>query len=109
MNIQILENGNLQLSLEPTDGDVIDFGYWETMAALFETYSSNGSYQHFDSSIGNPFVGLTSAPCIAESLDCDDLGNVTINGRCWYFANYMIENDLEILINSGKVVYTLIK
>lgn len=109
MIIRVLENGDLELSLEdseePETGARV--GYWSVMAELFEPFSTNGSFTHFDASVGNPFVGLSSAPCIAESMDIDENGAATIEGRFWYFGNYMLECDLETLTNSGRVVYTL--
>ena len=37
------------------------------LCELTEPYWTNGSFQPFDAGAGNPFVGLTSAPCIADS------------------------------------------
>lgn len=74
-------------------------------AELFESYSCNGSYAPFDAGDGNPFVGLTSAPCIAEYLSWDDNGNVTIDGNFWYFADYMIADELHLLARYGVVIF----
>lgn len=75
------------------------------MAELFESYSVNGSYEPFDASDGNPFVGLTDAPCIAECIDTLDNGSREIVGRFWYFANYAYTLELDELKNKGRVVY----
>lgn len=81
--------------------------YWGIMADQFESYACNGSYTHFDAGQADPFVGLTSAPCIAESMSYDDDGNAEIDGDFWFFADYMIRDDLSELRNKGRVVYTL--
>jgi hypothetical protein len=109
----ILDNGDLQISLDDSDAkaELQEIherrGYWAAMCEAFESYSCNGSFTPFDAGDGNPFVGLTSAPCIAESMDCADNGDLSIDGRFWYFADYMIRNDMAELIESGSVVYKL--
>jgi len=108
MDIIELENGDLQLVAE--DGDLETCptnGYWSTMAHLFEPYSTNGGFAHFDAALGNPFVGLTGAPCIAECMDHDDGGNATIQGRFWYFSDYMVKCELEMMAAGEPVIYTL--
>lgn len=79
-----------------------------TIAAdLFESYSCNGSFTPFDAGDGNPFVGLTGAPCIAESMTVEDDGARAIDGRFWYFGDYMIRDELEELARRGRVIFTL--
>ncbi len=73
---------------------------------MTEHYWSNGSYQPFDSGQGNPFVGLTNAPCIAESMSYDDNGNAKIGGSFWFYGDYMIYNFIQIIINEGSVTFT---
>jgi hypothetical protein len=72
---------------------------------LTEPYWTNGSYAPFDASEGNPFVGLTSAPCIAEDLDYPDDGQRQIIGRFWYFPDYMLRSPIDELIKRGRVVF----
>ena len=113
MNVQILENGNLELTFE-------DNAELETVSNLktdwietdenilidgLEQYSCNGSFVFFDAGVGNPNVGLTSAPCIAEQLDWDDKGNAEIIGNFWYYDNYMTKSFIDELINHGKVTF----
>ena len=114
MNVQILENGDLKLSLESDD----DFGqlkidsnsYGEfAICDLLEPYSCNGSFAFFDASDGNPCVGLTDAPCIAEQLDWDDEGNAEIIGNFWYYDDYMVKSFIDELLNDGEVTFTLAK
>lgn len=80
--------------------------YWSIMADAFESHSCNGSYSHFDAGDGDPFVGLTSAPCVAESMDYPDDGSRVIVGRLWYFSEYCLRSDLDELIARGRTEYT---
>lgn len=103
--------GDLELTIpDVSDRDYLrehaERGYWSNMADAFERYSCNGSYTHFDASDANPFVGLTSAPCVAEAMNIDDRGNASIDGALWYFSDYAIENDLERLVTGDTVTYT---
>jgi len=113
LNINRLPNGDLKLTADnETRAEIADLvkrgrGYWSVMADLLEPYSCNGSYTSFDAGEGNPFVGLSSAPCIAESLNHEDGGEQTIDGDFWYFADYAIRDDLAELKNKGRVIYTL--
>ena len=115
VNIVELENGDLELSIandadreelqELLDND--NFGYWSIMSELLEEYSTNGGYSHFDGGNGNPFVGLTSAPCIAESMDVLDDGENAIVGRFWYFGDYATHNEIGMLLKGERVIYSL--
>lgn len=113
INCTILDNGNLLLQAgndaRKALCDARDDGftsYWSTMADAFESYSCNGSYTHFDAGQGNPFVGLTSAPCIAESMSYLDSGDLEIHGRLWYYSEYCLRSDLDELIARGRTEYT---
>lgn len=70
-----------------------------------EHYWTNGGFHPFDASAANPFVGLTSAPCIAEDMSCDDDGKWEVIGRLWYFGNYMLRSPIEELKNRGRVIF----
>ena len=113
LTVTVLSTGNLLLQadneLRKDIKDSIDYGknYWQIMADIFEPLASNGSFTHFDAGDSNPFVGLTNAPCIAEAMDYSDEGRATIDGRFWYFSDYMVRDDLEMLKNTGRVIYQL--
>ena len=119
MELQIVELPNGNLEIRPyedyMDADSMDYLKEKQMrlgdvCALLdatEDYHCNGSYQPFDAGEGNPFVGLTEAPCIAEGMDYDDDGNATINGRFWYYGDYMITSFIDEIIENGKVIFTL--
>lgn len=109
MKIEII-NAGLELTLEGDENEEIadnDRDYWANMSELFEPTMCNGSFTHFDASTANPFVGLTSAPCVAEGMGYDDEGKASIEGRFWYFADYALRDDLAELIAGKTVVYTM--
>ena len=106
----ILENGNLQLVADDAESLADEYesrGFWSAFCDGMESYSCNGSFTPFDAGNANPFVGLSSAPCIAESMSIDDDGAQTIDGRFWFFADYMITCPIKKLINGESVVFTL--
>lgn len=113
MDIQILSNGNLQLRLEDGEADELKINMEERnedmlMAELIEPYSTNSSFSYFNASDANPFVGLTSAPCIAESLHGpDEDGKIEAEGRLWWFPDYAVRSVVEELVERGQVVFPL--
>lgn len=72
---------------------------------LMESHWTNGSYEPFDAGQANPFVGLTDAPCIAECMNHEDDGTRTIEGRFWYYPEYMIKSPLQELVRNGQVTF----
>lgn len=115
LEIKKLENGDLELSIPEKEHreelqEFIDdskSSYWHIMADLFEDYACNGEFVHFDASQGNPYVGLTDCPCIAESMDVTDDGQNVIEGEFWFFADYVTQMETELLAAGEKVIYTL--
>jgi hypothetical protein len=111
MKITILPDGDLELSLEPADdregirADADKRGDDAVLWDLTEPYWTNGGFQPFDAGDANPFVGLSSAPCIAESMDTHDDGENEIVGRFWYFARYMLDSIIDELLEHGRVVF----
>ena len=110
---EILPTGGLEIRAEgEASADLIDAladdkPFWVILCDGLEHYSCNGSFTPFDAGAGNPFVGLSDAPCIAESMDYGDNGLCAIEGRFWYFNNYALECPLETLARNGQVVFTL--
>lgn len=84
-----------------------DIDYWSTMADLFEQSACNGSFAIFDAGNGDPFVGLTDAPCVAESMHHLDDGTMEVEGRLWFSPNYAMENELQTLAETGRFVWAL--
>lgn len=110
---EVLENGDLRLQADEetrayiAECEETQFGYWNTMASLFEHYATNGGFEHFDAGEADPFVGLSSAPCIAEGMDYPDEGGREIVGRLWWFPDYAVRDDLEELQRTGETIYRL--
>jgi hypothetical protein len=112
MNVTILPNGDLKLtasnSVRAYIADEMRRGRrGNVLYDLLEFEICNGSFTPFDADDGNPFVGLTSAPCIAEAMTTEDDGTNVIIGRLWWFPDYMIRDELGELRDRGRVVYTL--
>ena len=112
---KILDSGNLLVIANNETRKHIKKRYIEKefkdsiYSDLFEGYETNGSYTPFNASYGRPFVGLTEAPCVAESMNYDDEGEPIIEGRLWWFPDYMIRDPLQELKNKGRVVFALAK
>ena len=102
----VADSGEDQMEIQES---LYNRGFWDTFHDMMEGYPCNGSYTPFDSSIGDPFVGLTEAPCIAESLTYNDDGTIDIEGNFWYYPDYMIRCPLEELATTGQVKFYLAK
>jgi hypothetical protein len=113
MSFTILPNGDLKITADNECRAFIademrkGHDYGSIWADITEWERCNGGFTPFDAGDANPFVGLTSAPCIAESMDYHDDGTLEIVGRFWYFADYQITSELEELRDKGRVVFTL--
>lgn len=115
MDITILENGRLRLSIESISqedlqdlkGRAQEVNELAFLGELMEPYSTNGGFTPFDAGEGNPFVGLTDAPCIAESLQVADDGAQTVEGRVWWFPDYAIKSPVAELLEKGSVEFPL--
>lgn len=111
LDITIDAKNRLVISIDPAFKDAVRGLVASEMTPdniwceLLESFSCNGSYAYFNAGNGDPFVGLSSAPCIADALDYTDDGRAKVVGRFWYFARYELENELESLANCGKVVF----
>ena len=118
MNINIeatiQDNGALLLTADTEAQqelqDVIEVNERSEMAVLcdlLESYSCNGSFTPFDPAIANPYIGLTEAPCIAENMEYRDDGTNVIDGRFWYYPDYMATSCLRVLADEGRVTFKL--
>lgn len=110
LNLAVLPSGALLLTANnptrnylATMGDDSDFT--QAMYDLLEPFSSNGGFVLFDAGQANPFVGLTSAPCIAESMAYDDDGSAEVEGRLWWFEPYQVSSYVRELRTKGRVVF----
>lgn len=108
MNIEQVSSGNLLLTLEDSD-DVEDLkrlveerGEQSVWHDLFEPYFTNGSYTPVDPN--THYFGLTDDPyMVCESVTYEDNGDITIEGSCFHFPNYMLDSALDRLLNYGEV------
>lgn len=112
MDILILENGNLKLSLSSDEKEEVaerleQVGEDLVLVELTEPYWANGGFQAFDAGNGKPFVGLTSAPCIAESMSHDEEGEPSVEGRLWWFPDYAVRSAVQELVEKGSVEWPL--
>lgn len=116
LTVTELDNGDLEIAIDDTasDEDIQELqersaivADAELLSEFTEHYWTNGSYRPFDAGDANPSVGLTDAPCIAESIDYEDDGTATVVGKLWWFPNYQVESPVETLINKRRVVFTL--
>lgn len=48
---------------------------------------------------------LSDAPCILEGVDYGDDGALIPQGRVWYFADYMVRDELQELAQGQTVVF----
>lgn len=112
MDIEIDDAGDLVVTadremLEAVMSEHPD--YWSRLEALFESYSTNGSYTPFDAGQANPFVGLTSAPCVAEGMGYEDDGARVVVGRLWWYPGYQLADPIDDLRETGRTVFTAVR
>jgi hypothetical protein len=111
MQYQILDNGNLKISVDGTDdieslNDMYDqLGEELFLAELLEKtgWRQNGQlYEVMPEWIG----ALTDAPIITDRLEYDDSGSADEIGNIWWYSEYESKSWVEILLNDGSVVFT---
>lgn len=112
MQINILENGNLEMILESGDKDEIaamtkrdihlDHG---VLSEILDHFGFLGNGQ-FSAVMPEVVGGLTDSPIIVDNFELDDSGNPISVGNTWWFPNYMVESFAETLIETGRVVFT---
>lgn len=81
--------------------------FFTVLSDILEPYFTNGSFRPFDAGDANPYVGITSAPCVAEDMSHLDDGTNVIVGRFWFFPDYMLRCPIEELITHGEVSWEL--
>ena len=104
IDLTILENGNLRLSLEKDCREELEelrekFGISVVLHQALEAYWANGWY------IGtaNQLWQMSESPVICEEGYVEDNGSNTLHGKAWYFPNYMIEDEIETILEKGYV------
>ena len=84
---RILPSGNLLVTASNTARQELAYSiasgrdYWSTLCEAFEQYACNGSFTIFDADNADPCVGLTCAPCVAESMTYSDEGHAAAINR----------------------------
>lgn len=108
----VLEGGNLRLTASPEDlAELHDYDHWGEVDVLthgMEHYWTSGRFQPFDPGHGNPFIGLTEAPCIAESMEVLSNGQRMIVGRLWWYPQYELKDCIHELVKHGYVDFTFV-
>lgn len=105
------KTGNLHLTCGDAESlreALEERGFWSAMCEGMESYSCNGGFTPFDPEHGNPFVGLTSALCVAECLDYADTGEAEIVGRFWFDPYHDMRCLAESLIEGKTMVLHLV-
>lgn len=77
---------------ELLEGDICNSD-WELLNPNSEDYAALGA--------------LTDAPIMAEWVERDDDGNLKDIGRVFWFPNYMVECELETMMEKGEVIFEL--
>lgn len=112
MKFDIQPNGNLLISSDPQDAEMLadmkqrnganDLTF---LADLLEEtgWSPNGQLMAL-----NPedIAALTDAPILTDEYTIEDDGSVTVPGKVWWFPNYMVTNFADVLIEKGSVEFT---
>lgn len=110
-DLNVDENGNLKITLgrgetiERLKEEMEEKTSLDILIEGTECFWTNGGYQPFDGGAGNPWVGMTDAPCIAEEMDHCDNGDRTVVGDCWYYPGYMVDDFLEDIIENGFTLF----
>lgn len=111
MKTEILANGNYVFTLEEDDREDMQrivercgAGSHEAMAQFTDWmgFQGDGGGAVHPSQVG----AMTDAPMFTDDYTYDDEGNFSI-GQLWYHASYMVENFLDVLLETGSVVFTL--
>ncbi len=110
LNIEELPNGNLKISLtkdgieELTELRERNKDYTGIWLDLLESYSCNGSYQLV---MPEKIGALTDAPIIGINFTWDDNGEIDEydNVKYWYFADYMVKSEFDLMLNEGFVEF----
>lgn len=76
-------------------------GYQKALDYLIECVTGNGLEFLAPERIG----ALTSAPIFGEDIQYGDDGNIDDVGAVFWFPNYAVVNEMELLAESGELVF----
>lgn len=107
LNIEIDEDGNLVVTADEDGVDYINTHKGERHHAviwcdLIESHSCNGSYTYCNA---DDLGMMSEAPCIVQEMYYADDGTREPIGHVWFFAEYMIVDELDLLVNGFPVKF----
>lgn len=108
MRCAILANGDLEFALDPED-DREEVRSWcgDRWTDLLDACGLIGNGW---TSVAPEWIGaLTDAPIVTNDFTLSDSGETTVHGRVWWFPNYCVEDPIETLVDTGRVVFTYAK
>lgn len=109
---EILSNRDLEISLRPGEFDE------DEIRDMLEDPSDLWDLMEHDVGNGGPYptdageqyrdgrCNLTDAPMVVTGKEWPDSGRVSHWGTVWWFPNYMVEDPVETLLRTGRVVFT---
>lgn len=98
LKITATKEGRELIRRQKEDNSVI--GIW---LDLLEETSCNGSYCYVHpEKIG----ALTDSPIITNDLSYDDNGEVDFIGSTWWLPNYMVMDELKMLVQRKSVIFS---
>lgn len=113
MEMNITPNGNLRLSAEPLDQEMLQTlfercGHDDSLF-LLELLDATGWLGNARLAVVRPeqIGALTDAPILSDEIAMDDNGDIEVLGKVWWFPDYMVKSLPEQLCRTGEVVLTL--
>lgn len=107
MDYTILNNGDLLITIEEDEKDNLLDTYGNVLpdteiTTALEPLFCNGLHYVLPEHVG----ALTDAPLISDTCPYGDNSEVDCEDcSIWWFPNYMIENCLDTLYNTGQVIF----
>ena len=105
MKHSILENGDLEITLEPDD-DREEVAAWRgnDWPELFD--SGLHLFGNGWDAVAPEWIGaLTDAPIVTDGMTIKDDDTREVYGKVWWFPNYQVEDPIETLVETGRVVF----
>jgi hypothetical protein len=112
MQYTILENGNLQLTLEDNEvadvEDLLEKASDRDHGFLCELldYAGLSTNGHLYPVLPHQVGALTDAPIISDEVVYEDDGTVNVPGKVWWFPGYELRSFAEELLRDQQVIFT---
>jgi hypothetical protein len=114
IDLIIQDDGNLliELSGEPTDYEkqfYLDLSPINALCELLDTsgYIGNG-WQFLKPEDIGALISDT-CPIISNDVDIEDDGSISHIGDIWYYPDYAVSNEIEILFEKGSVIFEKVR